>query len=467
MWRHVFVFGLLMVTAAVAVAQQKDGFLLDKPAPTKAIWEVPSNIVLPLEELIEKGFVPVVRKPQGAQTPVLAFVKLETGATVWTLDLPGDVQAIHATKDVLIAAASKHIAGISLADGKVLWQQPLVGMLNTGGAIDPRFGQIQWFKDKAILGQGIGGAFLVVKDRVFVCVGGILYAIDVMTGKVAWQKKLGFSLSYPLTAFGDTVIAATSDNGLGALAADTGKVVWVFSALKDAKPVIVIDEELYAATRDGLFKIDPKTAKILWRAAIPGEGKEKIHPVGDRLIVERDNDVSVLKRDSGEALWRVEEFGLHSAVNKGRIYYYTKSAESIVCVNAEDLKTVWKTTPTDRGPWNLFASGDAVVALTPGLIEGFDAETGRPLWKRESGPGVLYDTSTWAADDKAAFFHLPSEVRGFALRSGRWTLSMPGHFFFVHWMRVQNNTLYLHSGKPNEQSLGAIPLRVVEQESEK
>ena len=80
------------------------------------------------------------------------------------------------------------------------------------------------------------------------------------------------------------------------------------------------------------------------------------------------------------------------------------------------------------------------------------SKEGGPL--RATAAGHLFDTSTWAADDKAAFFHTSDAVFGYALETGGHRLAMGGQFFFVHWMRVQNETLYLHCGE----SLGAIPL---------
>lgn len=455
--------GVLILTAGAGVAQEGEGLQKEKPAPTKAIWEVPGNVVLPLEELLDKGLVPMVRKAQAAAKPTLVLIKLETGETVWSLELTSDISALNVVKDVLVLAVFDRVAGVSLTDGKVLWQQPLVGMLDTGRAVSPQFGQIQWFRDRSIRGQGIGGAFLVVKDRVFVCVGGTLYALDPMTGQVAWQQKLGFSLSYPLTAVGDQIVAATVDNGLGALSADSGKVLWALRELKSVQPILVIGEELYAASHEALFRVDPRTGNTLWKANLSQHGKLNVYGAGDQLVVKRDLEVAILKRDSGEVLWTAETSPMHSTVSGKQVYYSTKQHGKLVCVSVTDQSTKWQTAPAVPGVWGAFVSGDTLVALSPGMIEGHDIETGKLLWNHEAGPGVLYDTSTWAADEKAAYFHLPNEVRGFSLRTGRWVLSVPGQFFFVHWMQVLNGALYLHSGKPGEESLGAIPLKEEEQ----
>ncbi len=429
----------------------------DLPEPAHYVWEAWGTVVLPLPELLEQGLLPMTQATEDMQRPDLVMMDLATGDVLWSVNLPSKPRAVNTTAGVLLLALWDRVAAVSVADGTVGWQQPLQGMLDTGRDLSPEFHQSQWFRDRNRPGQGIGGAFLAAHDTFYVTVAGTVYALRPSSGAIAWQRKVGFSLTSPLVASGDAIIAATMDQGMGALSAETGEVLWSLD-LKHVSEIFVLEGELYCASHEGLWRLDPASGEAIWSQPLAADQAEVLYAVGDRLVVQRPGDVSVFGRTDGEPLQQFETRHMASVVAGDRIVYYPSDGGEVTCVTVADLQSVWRAPFSSIVLSRLFVAGDTVVAIAPDLLSGYDLATGETLWSYQPRPGTLIDADTWATGSASLFFHLPDQVLGCASRSGEWTLALPGEFFFVHWMHVLNDTLYLHSGEPGEESLGAIPL---------
>ena len=446
---------LLMVCAVgmVAAAPAQE----DLPEPARYVWEAWGTVVLPLPELLEQGLLAMTQATENRQQPDLVMVDLATGEILWSVNLPSKPRAINTTGGVLLLALWDRVAAVSVADGSVGWQQPLEGMLNTGGDLTPEFQQSQWFRDRNRPGQGIGGAFLAANGMFYVTVDGTTYALRPSSGAIAWQRKVGFSLSSPLVACGDAIIAATMDQGLGALSAESGEVLWSLD-LKHVSEIFVLEGELYCASNEGLWRLDPASGDVIWGRPLPADQAEVLYAVGDRLVVQRTGDVSVFGRADGEPLRQFETRRMASVIAGGQVVYATGQSGAITCVGVADLQPVWQAPFGSIVLSRLLVADDTVVAIAPDLVSGYDLASGEKLWSYQPRPGRLIHSETWATGSGCFFFHLPDQVLGCASRSGEWTLALPGEFFFVHWMHVRDDTLYLHSGEPSEESLGAIPL---------
>lgn len=459
-WRRTWPLALMLTAMAVwaqdappEIGEPKD----QPPAPAEAIWETWGHLILPEKPLLDRGMVLLQRtiKDQGEE---ITLVRLQDGATLWAVPIDSSIASANVSGDVVLIGLRDGVMGINVSDGQVLWRQPLSFPMDRGWAVSPQFAQSQWFKDRSISGQGTGGGLLVLGDRFFLCVQGTVFGASAQTGDILWKRKLCFSLSFPLMGYGDMVLAATSDKGFGALNAADGSVVWGHG-INRVQAVFTIGDEIYAAHKDeGLVRLDPATGQVIWQAGIETEAKMKLTPVGDRLVVQCNEAVHILGRQTGERLWRGDHPGLKSAVRDDVIYYQDGDRGPLVCLRIADLAERWRVKPKDPGVWSLHAAPETLVVMAPGTVEGFDLHTGGQHWWRTPGPGLLFDTSTWTSNEQGVFVHHAQETRGFDLRTGQWVLRMPGRFFFVHWMHVQNDTLYLHSGSPGSQSLGAIPV---------
>lgn len=449
---------LLSVVAVAQDAPPEIGEPNDQPpAPAEAIWETLGHLILPEKPLLDRGLVLLQRtsKDKGEE---ITLVRLQDGATLWAVPIDAGIESANVSGDVVLLGLRDGVMGINVPDGQVLWRQPLSFPMDRGWAVSPQFAQSQWFKDRTIQGQGTGGGLLVLGDRFFLCVQGTVFGASARTGDILWKRKLCFSLSFPLMGYGDLVLAATSDKGFGALNAADGSVVWGHG-INRVQAVFTVGDEIYAAHKDeGLVRLDPATGQVIWQAGIDTEAKMKLTPVGDRLVVQCDKAVHILDRLRGDRLWQGDHPGLKSAVRDGVVYYQDGDRGPLVCLQIADLAERWRVKPKDPGVWSLHAAPDTLIVMAPGTVEGFDLHTGGSHWWRTCPPGFLFDTSTWTSNQQGVFVHHAKETRGFDLVSGQWVLRMPGNFFFVHWMHVQNDTLYLHSGSPGSQSLGAIPV---------
>jgi outer membrane protein assembly factor BamB len=442
-------------TALTCVACVTTGQGLGQARQAELIWEVPANVVLPLGDLTERGLMPVVRKAGGAGA-TLALVKLDTGEVAWSVPLEHDVSAANVAGDVLAIAIHQGLLGIAVTDGEVLWQQPLSGMLATGQAHTATFAQMQWFEDRRTGAGGIGGAFLSAHDRLYTCVGGIVYALEPETGAIVWQRQVGFTLAHPLGAIGDMVLAPTFDRGLAALEADGGGAAWQNPQAGQLSPLFVVGEELYGANLQGLHRIDPDTGDVLWTArAQGGDPSMQVRDLEDRLLVLGSQSVSVVDKATGEVLGHVRTRPLAWAVAEGVLYYRDMQRGDIVCIGLDDLGTRWNVAPANMAAERLFVAGDALVVVAAGAIQALDRNTGKALWQAEPGPGKLFDASTWAADDTTVYFHTADAVCGYAVEGGAPVLWVHGRFFFVSYMHVAHDTLYLHASE----SLGAVSLQ--------
>jgi outer membrane protein assembly factor BamB len=418
------------------------------------VWEVPAKVVLPLEDLTERSLMPVVRKAGGAAA-TLAMVKLDTGEVAWSVPLEHDVAAANVAGDVLAIAIHQKLLGVSIADGQVLWQQPLSGMLATGQANTAAFAQRQRFEDRRTGAGGIGGAFLSAHNRLYMCVGGIVYAVEPRTGAIVWQRQVGFTLAHPLGAIGDMVLAPTFDKGLAAVKADGGSVAWQNPRAGQLSPLFVVGEELYGANLQGLHRIDPNTGNVLWTAKVQGgDPSMRLRDLDDRLLVLRSQGVSVVSKATGQVLGYVSTRPLAWAVAEGMLYYRDMQRGDIVCIGLDDLGTRWNVAPANVAAERLLVVGDALVVVAAGAIQALDRNSGKALWQAAPGAGKLFDASTWATDGKTVYFHTPDAVYGYAAEGGAPVLSVEGRFFLVSYMHVANDTLYLHASE----SLGAVPL---------
>ena len=460
--RHAVLCGWLILAVTAAVGQEAKPEIGEPndqpPEPAKAIWETPGHLILPEKPLLDRGQVLLQRTGDDRQESI-NLIRLEDGATLWSVPIDAGIESTNVAGDVVLVGLRNGVMGISVPNGNVLWQQPLSFPMDRGWAVSPQFAQSQWFKDRSITGQGTGGGLLVVGDKFFLCVQGTVYGASVATGDILWKRKLCFSLSFPLVGYGEMVLAATSDKGFGALNATDGSVVWGHG-INHVQAVFTIGDEIYAAHDDeGLVRLNPETGDVIWQAAIETDGKMKLHPVGDRLVAQLSKQTYILDRTRGDRLWQTEHPPLKSAYRDGVVYYQDgeRGDLSLVCLQVADLAVRWRVNPQSDSLWSLHAAPQTLIAMSPGRVEGFDLQTGAGHWWRTPGRG-LFDTSTWTSNEQGVFVHLAHETRGFDLESGQWVLRMPGKFFFVHWMQVQHDTLYLHSGTPGSQSLGAIPI---------
>jgi outer membrane protein assembly factor BamB len=133
-------------------------------------------------------------------------------------------------------------------------------------------GQVLW--DRRVSGTIRGGP-LLTNTRVYVATeespSGRVYALEMRTGKVAWDTKTG-SVAAAMALTSDRLFAGTESGIVMALDPDTGHIQWRrrLTGAIHAAPVPTPAGLLVATTSDSLYLLDPVTGNVRRRAATPG-----------------------------------------------------------------------------------------------------------------------------------------------------------------------------------------------------
>lgn len=246
----------------------------------------------------------------------------------------------------------------------------------------------------------------VDKDRCYVAAAhqsggaqlGVLYCVHRRTGKIIWkfdddgQMKQVFSS--PRLVDGKLYIGEgfhfDPNCKLYCLAARTGKKLWHFQTTSqvEATPFVTGDKVYFGAGDDGVYAVKATTGELVWNY----RKDSPLLRVGAGPLVH------------GERLW----FG--SGIDRSRP---GDCETAVVCLEAKTGQEVWKV-KTDLPNWatpvlagqQLFVSlgnGDVLTdAPSPaGAILCLDPQTGRELWRFDVGNGVL---SRPAVDARHVYF---------------------------------------------------------------
>ena len=186
------------------------------------------------------------------------------------------------------------VAGINLADGKVIWQQKY----------QADFKKNQYAVQMA---KGPNSTPLVIGNRLFTLgVTGIVNAWDTATGRLLWTRDFSKSIdtsklfcgtaASPLAVDGRLVVQVGSDVHGGqilGLNPATGATEWEWKGLGPgyASPVVIDiggTHHLVTMTEGSIVGVDAKNGKELWSVPFPDEWHENITTplwTGSHLIV--------------------------------------------------------------------------------------------------------------------------------------------------------------------------------------
>jgi outer membrane protein assembly factor BamB len=455
--RHIACLVAVLFAAGLAAAQDEPLIQRDLPQFENFTWQIRADTVYPLEALLVQGLLPVSIKSAKTGKPALELVRLADGEVLWTAEVGAEPDAINASSDMIFVAFRDRVLGLSLKTGEPLWQQPVTAMLDSGWQTPPNFRQSQWFADLSTSGQGIGGVIYCHGDKTFVTIGGVIYCVEGKTGKIIWQADYGFKLSFPLIACGE-VIVFSSNEGLVGLKADDGSTAWEHTDIQ-ATPLFVLEDELYAATPNGLCRIDPSDGTIVWTCKeVSHDRNMKLYLADDQIIARGEYAAWALSRDNGEQRWAAENAGGQNAVANGCVFVRSAKGGDIYCYSTKEGKYIWNTPCSDMGG-RFFVAGPSLMVLNAFNITAFDCAKGTALWRRVVGAGQGFDTSTFCSTDRAAFFRTSQWMCAADPRTGAWLSAVEGQFFFVSWMWASDTALYGHAGDPGGATIGGLNLK--------
>jgi len=152
----------------------------------------------------------------------------------------------------------------------------------------------------------MGPNLLAAKTR------GMLYAYDIQSGQILWQKPLNIGNSSPVLADADTFFVGDGNRTIWALNGRTGEVVWQYTFpddTADVRDIVMTNGVLYAATAPKIYvvAIDAASGAEIWRRDNDlGYRGTRLFLNGDELIVAPLGPFRVLNRFTGETIRTVE-----------------------------------------------------------------------------------------------------------------------------------------------------------------
>ena len=285
-------------------------------------------------------------------------------------------------------------------------------------ALDARNGNIRW---KYPVRASVKNSIAVAQGLVFAQdVYGYLYALDIRTGKLAWEKKLNVNrlpgLNDGLVASADKVFAG-SGKGLCALDARTGRQLWQNKDWSQGEGTTATlslspDETVLigGVQWSAMYANDAHTGKLLWSKSEDGIRNRASSPAmyDGAMYFLSDHSLFILSEKTGSILARKElpysvDVTSTPVVTKEEIIFGT-ARDGLVALDRETLEEKWKlrtekaliyTAPyvneeaaqIECSP--ILAGDIVIVGASDGVFYAVDRKKGTLLWRHRTGAPIL------------------------------------------------------------------------------
>ncbi|MCB0163965.1 MAG: PQQ-like beta-propeller repeat protein [Anaerolineae bacterium] len=359
------------------------------------------------------------------------------------------------------------LAGLMGIVGLVLagwWVQPqpapsllsaLVQILLGGDKVDPPLSRqlrVQW----EFRGQGgIGAA--PAADGNFIYTGGndgYVYALDVVTGRTAWQFQTHSPIEVPPTVADDTVYTG-SGGTLYALDKITGVPHWQFDMAISASPTATGDS-LYVPGQDGhLIALDLRTGQERWRFTAGGALASSPIVAGDTVYVgSRDRYLYAIDTTAGQQRWRYRtgNWVASTPAIAGEMIFFGSNDEFIYALDAATGDEKWRfKTGNDVFASPAVADGLVIVGSYDGTLYALEAESGRQRWQLKTGKPIK--SSALVADQIVYFGGGDGNLYAVEAQSGRILDRLPvGSQVYADPAR-SGQTIFVVNGKGQLQAV--------------
>ena len=307
------------------------------------------------------------------------------------------------------------VAGINLADGKLVWQQKY----------QADFKKNQYAVEMA---KGPNSTPLVIGNRLFTLgVTGVLNAWDTATGKQLWTRDFSKAIdtsklfcgtaASPLLVDGRLVIQVGSDIHGGqilALNPATGATEWEWRGLGPgyASPVVIEaggTKQIVSMTEGSIVGVDGKTGKELWSAPFPDEWHENIATplwTGTHLIISgtrQGTHAYTLKQTGGKweatETWKNPDIAMYMSspvFGDGLIYgHSSKKKGQFFAIDEKTGAVRWTTEGREGEHASLLLTPQHVVFLTNNA-DLIVAKRGTPAFAVERRYDDVAQAATWA-----------------------------------------------------------------------
>jgi len=248
--------------------------------------------------------------------------------------------------------------------------------------VDRATGKGKW----KVPGAAVAGSPLVVDGLLYYGdLSGVVREVDVTTGKVNWDVKVGAGFWSSLAAIDNRLVCPSPDRSVYAVDTRSHQVLWKVTTgggfqcdpVADGSTVFVASEDSF------VYAIDARTGKIVWKYRTLNEGASHIACGEDGVFVAGNDGITyALRKDDGRLLWQFAP---------GRIFNRSEYLKRYPHLTSDHCRV------------------DCIVSLIslPGLVLGgmgngylyaLDAGSGAVKWKEEVG--CSYDAPMTIADGK-------------------------------------------------------------------
>ncbi len=239
--------------------------------------------------------------------------------TAWTARLDSAIESPLATDEqrLYVATQDGTLVALRLEDGAEAWRRPAPGTVAAApGALvvreasgritslQPRAGGPRWTAE-----SGVPGSLAAVIDKELVFVAGQgLAALDAESGRVVWSTSDGAIATTPPVPAGKHLLVGEADGTLRARDRATGASVWTFKTAGPLRAPAVVDArgDIFLGTTDRrLLRLRPDKGRPQWRwktgadVASPATVTEKL-----ALFTSFDATLYAIARGSGKLAWR-------------------------------------------------------------------------------------------------------------------------------------------------------------------
>ena len=329
------------------------------------------------------------------------------------------------------------VSSISLADGKVLWEQKYQAVFNKN----------QYALQMA---KGPNSTPLVIGNRLFTLgVTGIINAWDTASGRPLWTRDFSKSIdtsklfcgtaASPIAVDGRVVVQVGSDIHGGqilGLNPATGATEWEWKGLGPgyASPVVIDvggTKQLVTLTQGSIIGIDARNGKELWSVPFPDEYHENITTplwTGAHLVVSgtrAGTHAYSLAQSGGKwqatEAWKNGEVAMYMSspvFGDGLIYgHSSKKKGQFVAVDAKTGAVKWATEGREGEHASLLLTPQHVIFLTNGA-DLIVAKRGTPAFAVEKRYEVA-EAATWAVPVLLGSNVLVRDTTGLMLLTGK------------------------------------------------
>lgn len=237
-----------------------------------------------------------------------------------------------------------------------------------------------------------------------------IYGLSAQTGELRWKVNAGKAvLGSPAVKDGIAYIGG-SDGKFRALDVKTGDQIWVFDKLQgyvSSKPTLYEDKVIFGDWGNGLYALHAKTGELIWKwdnghanrmfsagAVYPVVANERV------FIVAPDRYMTCLDVHTGEQIWREKKDPIRVRESMGLSedgqYAYVKTMDGNllgISTTADQMDVAWTSTlqlSYELAPSAIAsAAGLVFVSSHSGLLSAVDARTGELVFQHKLSNGMI------------------------------------------------------------------------------